>query len=262
LTVSVARECAWTATSQANWLQITTGQTGQGDGAIAYRVLANVDPVSRRGSIAVGDQHADVAQDPAPCDYSLSAPDSVGADGGPAAVAVRTNALCDWQASSEVDWVRLSPVAGRGSASITAMFAPNVGSDRTATITIASAHVVLRQLAATPAQSPPAPAPAPTPAPTPNPPPDPPPAPTPPPVPPPPVPPPPPTTVTISGLIDDVSGSCPALSFTVADQPAQTSPATKFVNSDCKDVRNNRTATVQGPLIGGVILADSVEVKR
>src|SRR5262245_8634309 len=74
ITVNFARECSWSSSTSASWIEFTSGKDGQGDGTIAYRVKVNPDPVARRSSIVVGDQHADVAQDPAPCQYNLSSP--------------------------------------------------------------------------------------------------------------------------------------------------------------------------------------------
>src|SRR5687768_2020663 len=36
VTVQTERECQWTATSQAAWLTLSGGTTGQGDGTIQY----------------------------------------------------------------------------------------------------------------------------------------------------------------------------------------------------------------------------------
>ena len=48
--VSVARECAWSASSQAAWVEITAGREGQGDGTVSYRVAPNVDPLTRKAA--------------------------------------------------------------------------------------------------------------------------------------------------------------------------------------------------------------------
>src|SRR5687767_8261236 len=51
VTVTVARECEWSATVSASWIIVTAGAEGQGDGTIAYRVSENIDPTLRRAAI-------------------------------------------------------------------------------------------------------------------------------------------------------------------------------------------------------------------
>ena len=83
LNISVARDCAWSASSQAAWIVITSGREGQGDGSVAYRIDGNGDPVARRGALAVGDARIELAQEAAPCRYQVSAPaDPVASEGG------------------------------------------------------------------------------------------------------------------------------------------------------------------------------------
>jgi hypothetical protein len=74
VSISVARECAWSAASQGGWIEITSAKEGQGDGTVAYRVVANGDPVTRRGAIVAGDQRVDIGQAGAPCEFTVSAP--------------------------------------------------------------------------------------------------------------------------------------------------------------------------------------------
>ena len=54
--------CAWTATSGASWLTITSGASGTGSGTLSYSVSANTSFASRSGSLAIGGQTFTVNQ--------------------------------------------------------------------------------------------------------------------------------------------------------------------------------------------------------
>jgi hypothetical protein len=53
LSIGVARDCAWTAASDAAWVVITSANSGQGEASIEYRVAANTEPAPRRTAIDV-----------------------------------------------------------------------------------------------------------------------------------------------------------------------------------------------------------------
>src|ERR687890_461198 len=42
--VSAARECAWSASVEGQWLTIKNGATGPGEGAVEFAAAANPDP--------------------------------------------------------------------------------------------------------------------------------------------------------------------------------------------------------------------------
>jgi len=54
--------CAWTAQSSAAWLTITSGGSGNGNGAVNYSVAANTATTPRSGTITVGGQTHTVTQ--------------------------------------------------------------------------------------------------------------------------------------------------------------------------------------------------------
>jgi hypothetical protein len=264
--VSTSRECAWSASASGTWIHITSGDSGQGDGTVAYTVDANADPVSRRGTVAVNDQQAQFGQDAAPCRYDLSpAADALAANGGQTPIQVSTHDGCRWTAAADASWATVTPQAGQGSATIALIAAPNSGPERTLTLTIGTDSLVLRQLSA--AQLPAAPAPTPGPNPGPAPSPTPAPAPNPSPAPGPPPPPPGPTPspiIEVTGHVDQLKGGCPNISFTVDKNTlVRTTAATDF-QSACKDIKNRDTVTVSGlQQLDGTILADTVvEPKR
>jgi hypothetical protein len=192
LTVGVvaARECAWTAASEASWLAVTPAN-GQGEGTLTVTVAENPTAMVRAGSVMLNDSRVSVSQAAAPCRFELnrssaSAPHS----GGSTSVALTTLEGCDWRTASSASWIRVMTPAGRNSATIAFEIEPNTrNSARRSDVEIAGLPFTIQQdappVAPPPATPPPPTAPPPT-APPPT---------TPPPTPPPPAtPPPPPAT--------------------------------------------------------------------
>jgi outer membrane biosynthesis protein TonB len=172
LHVTTTRDCTWDAASTVPWVEITSAKSGQGPADVTYRVTANTDPVARRATLTVNDSQLSIAQDPAPCRFSVTPRDvSAGAQGDGVAVRVDTHAACAWSASADVDWIRVIDGGSRtGTASVTLDIAPNAGPARTGTAVVAGQAVRVAQAAAPAPPSPsPAPAPTPTPAPAPSP---------------------------------------------------------------------------------------------
>lgn len=173
MAVAVARECTWTAAPSAAWIIVTSGREGQGEGVVSYRINENVDPTTRRGSIAIGEQAVQVAQDPAPCRFTVAAETTTAAAGGAdLTIDIRTHTACSWTATASAPWAAPSPVSGSGNATIHVRVPPNVGPPRSAAVTIAGERVMVSQEApvaapppAPPAPPPPGPPPAPTPTP-------------------------------------------------------------------------------------------------
>lgn len=245
LAVSIDRECSWSATSPVSWIQLTSAPNGQGDGSVSYRVVANPDPVVRHSAITAADAQAAIAQDAAPCQYSLSGPAAaLAAAGGSATIDLRTNPACGWSAKPNSAWVTVAPASGSGNATLTVTAAPNTGAARTVTIAIGSDSVDVQQQAA-PADPAPVPAPAPAP-----------PGPTPPP------PPPPPTTVDLEGTVSDVSGKCPNVQFSLDETTVQATRATRFSGGGCKDVKNDAHVEVRGSVSDAMVTADFISIKK
>jgi hypothetical protein len=169
LTVAIQRECEWSANPSAAWILVTAGKQGQGDGTVSYRVTENVDPVARRGSIAVADQSVQIAQGAAPCQFSVS-PLQLNAPGagGELSVDVRTHTACAWTAASSAPWATLSNSSGNGDGTIRVHVTANSGGARDTDLIVAGRRVALAQEAR--AQTPQPPDPAPNPGPTPTPP--------------------------------------------------------------------------------------------
>ncbi len=148
LAVKTARECQWTAQPEVNWLSITAGTSGQGDGAVQFNATANGDPVARSGGVMVNGQRAQVTQAASECRFELSdSSASFAQTGGSGSVNVRASSpLCTWTASSSAGWISItSTTNGTGSAAVTFTVAPTTGAPRTGTLRIAGRHFNVTQ---------------------------------------------------------------------------------------------------------------------
>jgi subtilisin family serine protease len=65
--------CAWTATSNAPWIAITSGGSGTTNGTVNYSVAANPLGISRTGSITLAGLTFNVTEDPATIQFSQPA---------------------------------------------------------------------------------------------------------------------------------------------------------------------------------------------
>lgn len=230
VTVTAQAGCAWAARSDAPWIAIVSGSSGNGGGAVVLQVAPNASPEPRSGTLEIAGLRYTVDQagaqpgggggGPTPppdpgCTFTvtpLSA--SFPAEGGVFEVTVTSSApACSWTAQSAAPWIALEGGVGEvGSGRRRFHVAPNPGTEaRTGTATVAGAVIAVSQAgtAAPPPAPPPPPSPPPAPPPTPEPPPTPP--PTPPPSPPPPAPePPPPAPPACSFTLAPASASVPA----------------------------------------------------
>jgi len=61
-TVTAANDCSWTATSDASWIFITSGNSGRGNGTIEFSVAANPSGVNRSGQLMIAGQPYTIRQ--------------------------------------------------------------------------------------------------------------------------------------------------------------------------------------------------------
>ncbi len=171
ISVTAQPECAWTVSTQANWISDLSPASGQGNGTVAFRAAANPAPSMREGEIVVNESHVRVMQEAAPCSFTLT-PDAqtLPPSARDASVAVSVLNGCKWTARSNVEWIAIiSNAEGDGTGTVTYRVAANSGGPRTGTLTIGDRnHTVNQQQAANPTPSPQPPAP-PTPEPPPPP---------------------------------------------------------------------------------------------
>ena len=60
--MTTATGCSWTATSNANWIGITSGNAGSGNGMVTYAIDPNLDAIARKGTLSVAGQTVSLAQ--------------------------------------------------------------------------------------------------------------------------------------------------------------------------------------------------------
>jgi hypothetical protein len=60
--VTAGAGCSWSATSNADWLSITAGSSGSGNGAVTYNAAANAISAARTGTLTIAGQTFTVTQ--------------------------------------------------------------------------------------------------------------------------------------------------------------------------------------------------------
>ncbi|MBF0539181.1 MAG: DUF1566 domain-containing protein [Nitrospirae bacterium] len=150
VSVTTTTGCAWTASSDDNWLTITSGSSGTGNGTVAYSVTANNTTNVRSGTMTIAGQTFIVFQDRLSCDYTLT-PQSKNftSSGGSDSVSITaSNSACVWTATSNSpSWLIVTSGdtgAGNGGVSYTATVNSN-SNVRIGTITIAAQTFTVTQ---------------------------------------------------------------------------------------------------------------------
>jgi hypothetical protein len=136
--ISTSAGCAWTAASNDTWITLLSGATGNGVGAVTFRVAANTS-AARTGTLTIAGRTFTVNQ-ASGCTYSIDPKkQSIKENGGAGTpIAVSAGTGCSWTATSNDSWITITSGA-TGSANGTVRFnvAVNSGKKRTGTITVA-----------------------------------------------------------------------------------------------------------------------------
>ena len=152
IAVTALPECAWTASTSANWISGLSPTSGQGNGSVSFRAAANDGSSVREGTILVNNEPARVSQR-APCRYTLTpATQTIATSGGAATVTVTTtDADCAWTATTDANWISLTdPTSGTGGGVINFTAEPNQGGDRSGAIIVAGQRATVIQSAVAP----------------------------------------------------------------------------------------------------------------
>jgi hypothetical protein len=146
VTVETTNSCTWTATSNASWLSIRSGASGQGKHEIEYDVDSNDGP-ARQGTLTIAGLTFTVNQAGHACSYSITpTSQSFSLLGGLGSVSVTATPGCSWTAASNDAWIIITlGGGGTGDGSVIFTVAPNVGGSRTGTITIAGRTFTVSQ---------------------------------------------------------------------------------------------------------------------
>src|SRR5688572_1463330 len=142
--------CPWAASSNVPWITITPPPGGTGNGAVAFTVAANPDPVARSGVLTVAGSDITITQAAAPCVFTLTpSATSIPFTAGTGTIGVATHAVCAWTAtaSANAPWITIAGGgSGSGNGTVSLNFAANpTAQQRTGTVTVGTATVTFTQ---------------------------------------------------------------------------------------------------------------------
>ena len=148
--VTAARGCSWTAVSNAPWLRVISGGSGDGSGTVAYSVDANIAASARTGLLTIGGRTFTVSQSGAvACTYAIAPTSAVlPQPGAIATVDVVAPAGCTWMATTNSSWIVITAGAsGTGSGRVIYALSTYIGraQSRIGSITIAGVTLAVRQ---------------------------------------------------------------------------------------------------------------------
>jgi C1A family cysteine protease len=141
--------CSWSAVSNENWISVTSGSSGTGNGTVSYSFSQNPSASSRTGTVYVEDEAFLLTQAGLSCTYAISPQtNSVPGTGGTGGVSIDSPNGCDWTAKSNASWITItSPSSGTGDGEIAYSIPSNNGSSRTGTLTISGQEYTVTQAA-------------------------------------------------------------------------------------------------------------------
>ncbi|NOT63185.1 MAG: hypothetical protein HOP19_23495, partial [Acidobacteria bacterium] len=152
LSLNVTSACGWTAISQSPFITVTSGATGNANGAVNFTVAPNINAAPRVGSLLVAEQTVTVTQAAgAGCTYEFTpATQNFLSYGGFGTVTMTASNDCAWAATASDSWVSVLPgFAARGNGTINFNVAPNPSQQmRVATITLGNRNFIVTQEAA------------------------------------------------------------------------------------------------------------------
>ncbi|MGH9311260.1 MAG: BACON domain-containing protein, partial [Vicinamibacterales bacterium] len=140
ISVTAARECEWSATTEASWLSIKAGARGQGNGSVELAASANPDPAVRRGSVVLNEQRLELTQAAGECSFTLAEGSAtIPRTGGSGRVDLRaSSSLCTWTVEADSAWIEIKGQPnGRGSMQIPFDVSATTGLGRRGAIRVA-----------------------------------------------------------------------------------------------------------------------------
>lgn len=109
ITVTAHPACSWTAYATYEWIKLTSGMQGSGNGTVSYKVLINDTGRERKGYIIIGEETFEINQSPVANGCNLTIDKtylSFGPNGGQGEVTVNTTGNCEWTATSSENWIK------------------------------------------------------------------------------------------------------------------------------------------------------------
>lgn len=151
--VQTQPDCLWQASTNDQWITLTSGKRGKGAGPIGFDVATNPTTTARNGSITVADQTVVIVQNALPpCPVTLSPPVlSLDVQAATPSLSVGAATDCQWTATSNVSWITIGGgFSGTGPRTLQLNVAANTQSvARTGVITANGSHATVNQAAVT-----------------------------------------------------------------------------------------------------------------
>ena len=112
INVIAAGSCNWTATVIADWITLTSSNTGTGNDVLTFEVRENFTGSPRQTSINLGGLTQVLVQDAGlgdDCNYSINSQfQSFASSGGSGTISVIAEERCAWQAVSTAGWITIT----------------------------------------------------------------------------------------------------------------------------------------------------------
>ncbi len=126
-TFNLTTACTWQASSNADWLAVSSATSGTGNAQVAWNAIANPTAQVRSASISIGNSFFTLSQAASACSVALSlSAFSAPAEGGSGNIDITAPLGCNWSATSSVPWITFQSAAiGVGDGSITFAVAAN-----------------------------------------------------------------------------------------------------------------------------------------
>jgi hypothetical protein len=140
--------CAWTATENLAFVNITAGAAGSGNGTVSYAIDANASASPRSGNLTIAGKTFTVNQDAAGCTYAIDPTSRAhAASGGTGTVNVTAGTGCAWTATESLAFVNITGgAAGSGNGTVSyAIDANATASPRSGNLTIAGKTFAVTQ---------------------------------------------------------------------------------------------------------------------
>jgi hypothetical protein len=146
--VTAPTGCAWTATTNADWVTIRDGRNGTGDGTVRLVIPAN-NGAPRTAIVTIAGLPFTLNQNGPQCIEAIK-PTYYNAGRGPDDITITVNASagCRWSVTDVPSWVLVTEGrSGSGDGRVRLLVLPNFGGARSATIEIGSEPFALTQAA-------------------------------------------------------------------------------------------------------------------
>jgi BACON domain-containing protein/all-beta uncharacterized protein len=147
LTIATGSRCSWTARAAADWVAFAGPSSGTGPATVPFTVAGNPAGADRSTNIIVADNEVPIRQSARACEFTVTPDsDSYGAEGGRGEVIVDATPGCQWTASSNADWLKITAGAtGTGPGKVEYLVAAHDRDDRDGTLTVAGRTVNIHQ---------------------------------------------------------------------------------------------------------------------